>query len=68
MSMIRKKCTGDYQVGIYRVTRLLNIGKKDQPWEVEDRNGNILYCFATLGEAYEHLTGEPLRQAKETVA
>lgn len=64
MAMIRKECAGDYQVGIYRVTRLLK-GKANRgagPWLVEDRDGNFLRRFRSLAAAYLQLTGEPLRE------
>lgn len=65
MAMIRKEAAGDYQVGIYRVTRLFRpTTKSDARWQVVDPEGTTLFWFFTLADAYQHLTGEALRSTK----
>lgn len=61
-NMARKVSAGDYQIGIYRVTRLLTPQRKE--WEVEDREGTTLYWFPTLGDAHKFLTGEPMHDTR----
>lgn len=61
-NMARKVEAGDYQIGIYRVTRLLHPNRKE--WEVIAPEGETLYRLPTLAEAHKYLTGEPMRDAK----
>lgn len=59
MSMARKDVAGEYQIGIYTVTRLAR-----NRWEAWSTCilGEYRQEFSTLAAAYLHLTGEPMRQ------
>lgn len=61
MTMARKEGNGDYQIGIYRVTRLLG-SFQGLPWVIEDRDGHLLHGFHTLRDAYYWCMGELVRR------
>jgi hypothetical protein len=57
MSMARKLAPGEYQIGIYAVTKLGR--KRWEAWSDGGLMGEYRKEFPTLAAAYEALTGEP---------
>ncbi len=67
MSYIRKEAKGDYQIGIYSVVydRVPAVRSGAiPPWRASTDFG-YERRFRTLSEAYQQLTGEPLRQPRK---